>query len=59
MNKTKKTTFILIAVFTIIVLVADIILVSRGTYLTPLFSTLTVVMTWLTFLMQQKSDKSD
>lgn len=59
MNKTKKTTFILIAVFTIIVLVADIILVSRGTYLTPLFSTLTVVMTWLTFLMQHKSDKSD
>jgi membrane-associated HD superfamily phosphohydrolase len=57
MAKSKLITYILVTIFTLIVIVSDIILISRGTYLTPIFATITVILTWVSLLLEK--NKSD
>lgn len=39
------------------VIVSDIILISRGTYLTPIFATISVALIWISLLREK--NKSD
>ncbi|WP_368868280.1 hypothetical protein [Staphylococcus haemolyticus] len=57
MAKSKLITYILVTIFTLFVIVADVILISQGTYLTPIFATITVILTWISLLLER--NKSD
>lgn len=57
MAKSKLITYILVTIFTLFVIVSDVILISRGTYLTPIFATITVILTWISLLLER--NKSD
>ena len=57
MAKSKLITYILVTIFTLMVIVSDIILISRGTYLTPIFATISVALIWISLLRgKNKSD---
>ncbi|WP_157774151.1 hypothetical protein [Staphylococcus nepalensis] len=57
MTKSKLITYILVTIFSLFVIVSDIILISRGTYLMPIFATITVILTWVSLLLEK--NKSD
>lgn len=41
---------------TLITIITSIILITSGNYITPIFTTLTVIFAWLGVYMQRKSD---
>jgi len=57
MTKSKLITYILVTIFSLFVIVSDIILISRGTYLMPIFATIIVILTWVSLLLEK--NKSD
>ncbi|MFU0763201.1 hypothetical protein [Staphylococcus pasteuri] len=57
MAKSKLITYILVTIFTFMVIVSDIILISHGTYLTPIFATISVALIWISLLREK--NKSD
>ena len=58
MAKSKLIFYILFTIFTLIVIVLNVILISRGTYLTPIFVTISVIITWIS-LLRERNKRDD
>ena len=58
MAKSKLIFLILFTIFTLIVIVLNVILISRGTYLTPIFVTISVIITWFS-LFRERNKRDD
>ena len=56
MEKLKLISYIFMIICTLITIITSIILITSGNYMTPIFTTLTVIFAWLGVYMQRKSD---
>lgn len=56
MAKLKIASYIFMTICTLITVITSIILVTSGNYITPIFTTLTVIFAWLGVYMQKRSD---
>jgi hypothetical protein len=56
MAKLKIVSYIFMTIFTLITVITSIILVTSGNYITPIFTTFTVIFAWLIVYMQKRSD---